>query len=487
MAALLTDRFRVVLAENFRSRVELGESTALKNLFVAGGGSAEDFPINLWLFFARSRIWKDVNNDPITAPNPVDNQEQAFNLYDQMLGLKKVESSDIRGVIRNDTWKSGTVYDVYRNDYGSETQPNSNVFVAGKAGESKLYETAYYVVTSEFKIYKCLDNNNQANSTIEPISISSAPFKESDGYVWKYMYSISASDFEKFKTDDYVPIPQTFVSGNEINPSSNFGGAVYNVIIESPGSGYTIDDLFDIKGDGTGGKVQVTSVGGGGELVSVRVINPGQSYTFGTVEPISNQNSGVNAQLQAIFSPKEGLARNIGLELGAYRLALNAKLNSTDFPFENDFSVVGLIYNPTIDVNATSTAIGTYKMKLDGPATGSPINDSIIEGLSSGATGKLIHYGQVDADYYIWYTQENIRDEGIDAQNQKIAFTLGEGITITPEGGNTPSTASIETVAGSISSPEITRGTGEIIYIDNRNPISRASDQSEDFKIILEF
>lgn len=484
MAALLTDRFRVVLAENFRSRVELGESTALRDLFVAGGGSAEDFPINLWLFFARSSTWVNQIGDPVNPPNPVDNQEQVFNLYDQMLGLKKVESSNIRGVIRNNTWKSGSVYDVYRHDYGSETQPYSNEFIAGKAGESKLYETDYYVVTSEFKIYKCLNNNNQANSTIEPTSISSAPFKESDGYVWKYMYSLSASDFEKFKTDDYIPIPQTFISGNEINPSSNFGGAVYNVIIESPGSGYTIDDLFDIKGDGTDGKVQVTSVGPNGEIVSVRVINPGQSYTFGTVEPTADQNTGINAQIQAIFSPKEGLARDIGLELGAYRLGLNAKLNSTDFPFENDFSVVGLIYNPTIDVIATSTAIGTYKMKLAG-AIASPTNDSIISGSTSGASGKLIHYEQVGADYYIWYTQENIQSEGINAQNQKIPFALGEVITITSSGVSSSASISVDT--GSISPPEIIRGTGEIIYIDNRNPISRASDQSEDFKIILEF
>lgn len=483
MAALLTDRFRVVLAENFRSRVELGESTALRDLFVAGGGSAEDFPINLWLFFARSKIWEDVNGAALpAAPNPVDNQEQAFNLYDQMLGLKKVESSNIRGVIRNNTWKSGSVYDVYRHDYGSETQPYSNNFIAGRESETKLYETDYYVVTSEFKIYKCLDNNNQANSTIEPSSISSAPFKESDGYTWKYMYSLSAADFEKFKTDDYIPIPQTFISGNEIDPSSNFGGAVYNVIIESPGSGYTIDDLFDIKGDGTNGKVQVTSVGNDGNIVSVRVINPGQSYTFGTVEPITDQNSGNNAQIKAIFSPKEGLARHIGLELGAYRLALNAKLNSTDFPFENDFSVVGLIYNPTIDVNATSTAIGTYKMKLAAAATGSPTNDSIITGLSSGASGRLIHYEQVGTDYYIWYTQENEQGEGIDGQNLKRPFDLGESINI-----GTNLSASISGDSGSISQPEITRGSGEIIYIDNRNPISRASDQSEDFKIILEF
>ena len=72
MAALLTDRFRVVLAENFRNRVLLGES-----------GGAD--PINLWLFFARSDTW--VGGLP---PDPTDNQDAAFDIYDQMLGKKKL-------------------------------------------------------------------------------------------------------------------------------------------------------------------------------------------------------------------------------------------------------------------------------------------------------------------------------------------------------------------------------------------------------------
>ena len=462
MAALLTDRFRVVLAENFRNRVLLGES-----------GGAD--PVNLWLFFARSDTWGGG-----LPPDPTDNQDAAFDIYDQMLGLKKINASNIRGVIRNNTWQSGTIYDIYRNDYGTEVL--NNQYISGLRSEIKLYETDFYVVTSEFKVYKCLNNNNATASTEEPTSTSSAPFTTTDGYVWKYMYSVSASDFEKFKTDDYIPIPLTSVPGNQISPSTNFGGSIYNVIVSAAGTGYNVDDTFNIVGDGQDARFEVTSVGENGEIRSVRIVNPGQGYTFGAAEPDDSQGS--NAQFYPIFSPKEGLANVISLELGSYRLALNAKIESTDFPFRNDFSVVGIIYNPIMAPGVTDIAIGTKRMALQEPLTDTPDPDELITGGVSGASGKLIQYVEEGGIYYIYYTQENILNEGLNSSNQKPAFQAGENISVTA-GGGSAKTGSI--AVDGLTDSDIVRGSGEIIYIDNRSPITRATDQTEDFKIILEF
>mgnify|MGYP000403608423 FL=1 len=38
-----------------------------------------------------------------------------------------------------------------------------------------------------------------------------------------------------------------------------------------------------------------------------------------------------------------------------------------------------------------------------------------------------------------------------------------------------------------IAEPEINKGSGDVIYLDNRPVISRNSRQKEDIKIILEF
>lgn len=480
MAAILTDRFRVVLAENFRQRVALGEDPQ----FVDGNGNRTVSSVGLYLFFAKSDGW--TNNQPI---NPVDNQEAAFNIYDQMIGLKKIDSSQIRGVIPNRPWVTGETYDIYRHNYGSIITSDGNVtnYVEGLNTEIHLYETNFYVVTSEYKVYKCLNNNNNKPSTVEPSSTTSAPFTLSDGYVWKYLFSVNASDFENFKSDEYIPIPEqsSIDLNNAILPASNYGGAVYNVVINAPGLSYNANSEFDIIGDGTGGKVRVTSTDTEGRITGIKVINPGVGYTFAQINPTG----GSGAVLEPIISPKEGLATpGLPLEMGAYRLALHCKLENSDFVFGNDFSVVGIIYNP-ITTSTSQTLIGARKMTLQYSNPGvSPLvnskedyDDVLISTPTngSGASGRIVHYepDTVNNIYTIYFTQENTVGAGLKNDGSRPTFQDGETILIGSE------TVTINTV----SEPDIVRGSGEIIYIDNRNTISRAQDQTEDFKIILEF
>jgi len=480
MAAILTDRFRVVLAENFRQRVALGEDPQ----FVDGNGNRTVSEVGLYLFFAKSDGW--TNNQPI---NPVDNQEAAFNIYDQMIGLKKIPSSEIRSVIPNKTWASGTTYDIYRHNYGSVVSATNNVvnYVEGLNTETHLYETNFFVVTSEYKVYKCLNNNNNGQSTVEPSSTTSAPFTLSDGYVWKYLFSVNANDFERFKSDEYVPIPETssIDLNNAIAPASNYGGAIYNVVIKAAGTNYTANSEFDIIGDGTNGRVRITSTDAAGAITGIKVLNPGSGYTFAQI----NTTGGSNAVLEPIISPKEGMATTgMSLELGAYRIALHCKLENSDFVFGNDFSVVGIIYNP-VTTSTSQTLIGTRKMTLDYSTSGvSPLSnaqedydDLLIStpGAGSGATGRIVHYepDTVNDIYTIYFTQENTVGAGLQSNGSRPSFVDGESIIIGSE------TVTINTV----SEPDIVRGSGEIIYIDNRNTISRAQDQTEDFKIILEF
>ena len=471
MAAILTDRFRVVLAENFRTRIAIGENPTLNAAGVP--------PVELWLFFAKSEEW--ATGVP-TAP--VDNQESAYEIYDQIIGLKRISSSDIRGVIRNNKWQSGTIYDIYRDDYGKVRSTVGSVinYVQGLSFENHLYETNYYVVTSEYKVYKCIGNNSNNASTIEPSSTTSAPFTLADGYVWKYMYSINANDFEKFKSDEYVPVPEStsIDANNVLPPASNFGGAIYNVLIDAPGTGYLSNQEFDIVGDGENGRVRVISTDAAGGITSIKVVNPGSGYTYAQI----NADGGTSAVLNPIITPKEGVGQYINLELGSYRLALHAKLEKDDFIFGNDFSVVGILYNPTITA-AGDIAIGTKQMVINAPLVNAAETYNDVQIISNnGASGRIVHYeaDNVNLVYTIYYTQENIQGYGIDSSGVRTEFQPGDVVTI---GGTEQAT--IASGNTSVKQSELKRGSGEIIYIDNRNTISRAEDQTEDFKIIVEF
>ena len=75
-----------------------------------------------------------------------------------------------------------------------------------QSGASNIFDSSFYFVTSDFRVYKVLDNNGgTAYSGSEPTSESTAPFALG-GYVLKYMYTISSSDAAKFLTTDFMPV-----------------------------------------------------------------------------------------------------------------------------------------------------------------------------------------------------------------------------------------------------------------------------------------
>ena len=473
MAAILTDKFRVVFAEKFRQMIALGENQAVTDLGIP--------PTTLWLFFAKSVQW-----DGGIPDNPVDNQNSAYKIYDQIIGMKRINSSEIRPMIRNNRWTSGQVYDIYRDDYGNVTSTVGSItnYVQSLNFEQHLYETNFYVVTSEYKVYKCLNNAKNGQSTVEPSSTSNAPFTLSDGYTWKYLFTVNANDFEKFKTDEFIPIPEdTAIDPNNViaADSNNFGGAIYNVLIEAPGSGYQSGAEFNITGDGQNGVVRIISTDANGGITAIKITNPGSAYTYAQI----NTTGGQNAVLKPIISPKEGMGAKIGRELGAYRLALHARLDKDDFVFGNDFSIVGVLNDPTLTTTG-NIAIGTKQLVLSGPLSqaSDTYDDVRVRDNVTGATGRVVHYeaDTVNQIYTIFYTQENVESYGIDSEGNKLNFEPGNGITI-----GASETATIATGLNSVKDSELKRGSGEIIYIDNRNTISRAEDQTEDFKIILEF
>jgi hypothetical protein len=119
------------------------------------------------------------------------------------------------------------------------------VGVIGKSanGFQKLEDALFYVMTDEYNVYKCLDNNNGARSTTKPIGTQILPIKLSDGYVWKYMYNVPIALRTKFLTSDQMPVitalSQQFYSA----------GGIENVQIDNRGLNYTAANL-SVSGDG---------------------------------------------------------------------------------------------------------------------------------------------------------------------------------------------------------------------------------------------
>ena len=116
-----------------------------------------------------------------------------------MLGAKKITSSDIAYALPRRNWSNNTVYDMYKDNISSSNTATS--------GASNLFDSTFYFITSDYRVYKVLDNNGGeiAYSGSEPTSESTSAF-ELGGYVLKYMYKISASQATKYLTTDYIPV-----------------------------------------------------------------------------------------------------------------------------------------------------------------------------------------------------------------------------------------------------------------------------------------
>lgn len=166
------------------------------------------------------------NGTPPTITN--DDYSTHFINNWQMLFGKKIAAGDIVPIISKNMWSSNTVYARYDNT--SNTVLSNNNFYAISTPS---------VVGSSYHIYKCIDNANGAPSTVDPGSIGTptqvSTFKTSDGYKWRYIYSISELNNERFTSEDYVPV----YTNSTISSSASSYSGVEVVMIANAGSGYT--------------------------------------------------------------------------------------------------------------------------------------------------------------------------------------------------------------------------------------------------------
>ena len=191
MSAVVTDQFRISNANSFVDSV-LNEASSyyvflgLPNPTVAG--------------FGRTDV---AANWPLP---PIDNLNYLTHYRDSMMFGKKINSANIRRVVKKHSWVKNNRYDMYRHDYdASNLTPNSKT--------TNLYRSNYYVMNSDFEVYICIDNGSSGTnlkgnrSLVEPDFTDVEPITLSDGFTWKYLFTISPSDIIKFDSIEYIVLP----------------------------------------------------------------------------------------------------------------------------------------------------------------------------------------------------------------------------------------------------------------------------------------
>lgn len=141
------------------------------------------------------------------------------------------------------------------------------------SGAANLQTAQFYVMTADFNVYKCIDNNGGLTSTVNPTETVVEPFRTSDGYKWKYMYTVPVSLRNKFVSTTQIPVITSLKSQYYSD------GEIKNIVVDTSGSGYTYA-FATIQGDGYLNqdprfivRANVTSIGGGYSSANV-VIDP---------------------------------------------------------------------------------------------------------------------------------------------------------------------------------------------------------------------
>ena len=483
MAAIITEKFRIHNAKQFKE--DFGESLS-----------------SSYIFIGRPWAWAD----DTSPPAPANAVGEEIDSYSDMLAMKKVSSSDVsHGLTRYD-WTSGTSYDEYAHDYSaSNTSPAT--------ASNNLYDSRFYVITDEYHVYKCIRTGRDASgsvvaSTVKPTGTSATLLVETSdasaatgrGYIWKYMYTVSASETIKFVTNDFIPV-KTIGSQTEIDGStgalgvaaaddgtsqwdvenSAIDGGVNHIIVTAGGSGYT-DGTYTsvaIDGDGSSGTCSVVVASGAISYITVTATGTGYKRASIDIANIPSIGSGTGGVAKPIISPIIGHGADPIQELGGNYVIVNSRLEfgegGGDFPTDNDFRRIGLLQDPfnvgTTTVATASSLAAYHKMTLSS-VVGLSIDDIILNANANGAGVAVSRVISITGNVVSHIPVAN-------SEGGYVNFAQSETVYV---GATTIGTVS--SVDGTF--PEVEKYSGQVMYVENRGAVTRAADQIEDIKLIIE-
>ncbi len=476
MAAIITEKFRTHSAKQFIE--DFGESAS-----------------STYMFIGRSYPW----TDDTSPPTPANSTGEEMDAYSDMIAMKKVSSADVSHAVSRKNWTTGTTYDEYDHEISASSTSSGS-------SATNLYDSNFYVITDDYNVYKCIrtgraDAGTTVPSTVKPTGTSASTLVETSdsgigtgrGYLWKYMYTVSAADTIKFVTTDFIPV-KTIGAQTELGDVADdssaqwdveenaIDGGILHVKVVSGGAGYTQGTYTSvaIAGDGSTGACTV-HVNASGNVSHVTVTNNGSGYKRASIAVDSISGIGTpstSAVVTPIISPQYGHGANPVEELGGNMVMVNSRLEFAegegDFPTDNDFRRIGLIQDPFS--TGTTVAVGAYyaayhKMTLSS-VSGLAVDDTIKDASSDGSGVAVSRIVSITGNVVSHIPQANSVGGYVNFAGSDTVYKGASSI------------GTVSSVDGTF--PEVVKYSGNIMYVENRGAVTRAADQIEDIKLIIQ-
>jgi hypothetical protein len=392
-------------------------------------------------------------------------------------------------------------------------------------------------------------NDRGAASTVKPAGTSSSIFRTSDGYKWKFMYSVSAADVLKFVTTSYIPVKtltsddgttqwdvQQAATNNSIDiidvtangsgyayRANTFSGGVTNstvVILDSGASAvddaYTGSAIYISAGLGSGQLANVSAYTGSSKTLTLTPAftttpNSTSSYHIGPKILITGDGTGAKAYANA----GGGQISHINMiNVGTGYSKANVQISGTGGtggkgvarlspPGGHGSDPVGELggYNVMLNVRLQGTEGNNFPTNNDFRIIGilkDPLtaNDIAADASAYDTTTKLTVTGISGGPFYqdevVTGTANGAIGRVVEFANTNAAGTAGVLKVIDVAGTFeaetiTGNTTSATATVTTVSGSELKPYSGDVIYRENRSVTSRSADQVEDIKIVVRY
>lgn len=490
----------------------------IKNKFVevfkeSIGNTSSNYYISFGKFFS----WDDDANPP--TPNS-SVQTSYIDVNKEIIFGKKLQASDIVYIGKRINWTSGTTYTAYDHT------------------DSDIFTKNFYVINNLGRVYKCLFNNNDSPSTVEPtLTVAQGDFDTADGYKWKYLCTINAADNNKFGTDVYFPIvPSATVV------SSAIPGAIHVIKVDNGGNNYitangsidlTIDSqTFKISNSGaiaiSGAYtnsyfyISTGSASGGLTKVSDYVVNTSGKYVF-TETPIS----GTDTTSTYIMGPSVIISGDGASATAITNVNANGNIESVRVIGKGrsyTYADVTIGANTYFGSGANAHAIISPKgghgsdpaAELGCDTLGMTVSTTLIDNFpqwakyrqvsliyNPKASANLANFQETTFNQMLNFgvlVAPNLLEEGevIQGFNSRatatVAFMNTSSIYVIGDTGNfmpyetiTSLSSGKTVVISTINNKDLVPYSSEILYFKNIEPINRSGIRSEDVKLYFNF
>jgi hypothetical protein len=527
MSAIITDQLRIKNARSFINEIRSSDNSYYT--FIGLPNASEI-----------SSTWDSY------PPPPKDSFNEQNDYWDSVIALKKIGVDDVRPVVRRIPWVSATIYDMYRHDI---TRTN----LSRPSNKTSLYSSNFYVVNSEYRVYICLNNGVDPENPNGRPSLDEPKFTDleprsagisGDGYIWKYLFTISPSDVIKFDSINFIPLPVDWESNSDyasVRNNALSSGQIKIATITNRGflvgPPNTTYSRVPIKGDGFGAEATLV-VNNDSKVESITITNGGTGYTYGSVDliggnvPLGN----TTPTFDVIIPPNNGHGYDVYKELGSTNVLIYSRIENNDqnpdFVTGTKIARIGIVENPNSFESNTilsdDRASSVYALMLKGLSpntddykiTTFQPNAVITQTIGTGVTavGKVISYDQATGVLRYWQDRSMVgfNTDGTQNQSPRYGFQInrftanvsGSG-SLRIVGGNkdlyidsgfgsenNPGISTVinnktyylgQTFIDGISNPEVQKYSGNILYVDNRPSITRSINQREDIKVVLQF